>query len=62
MAKGKAKASGAANRSMAEIMVAQWRDERLKSATARDLVLAYGVSLDEGEAVLHRELKKRKWI
>jgi len=54
--------SGQANRNMAEIMVAQWRDERLKTATAKDLVLAYGVTLTEAEGVLKRELKKRKWI
>ena len=58
----KGKMSGQANRNMAEIMVAQWRDERLKTATARDLVLAYGVSLTEAEGVLKRELKKRNWI
>lgn len=54
--------SGQANRNMAEIMVAQWRDERLKVAIPKDLVLAYGVSLTEAEGVLKRELKKRKWI
>jgi hypothetical protein len=60
MAKGKM--SGQANRNMAEVMAAQWRDERLKAATPRDLVLAYGVTLTEAEGVLKRELKKRKWI
>jgi hypothetical protein len=58
----KGKMSGQANRNMAEIMAAQWRDERLKTATAKDLVLAYGVTLTEAEGVLKRELKKRKWI
>jgi hypothetical protein len=58
----KGKMSGQANRNMAEIMVAQWRDERLKAATAKDLVLAYGVTLTEAEGVLKRELKKRNWV
>jgi hypothetical protein len=60
MAKGKM--SGQANRNMAELMAAQWRDDRLKAAIPRDLVLAYGVTLTEAEGVLKRELKKRKWI
>lgn len=54
--------SGQANRNMAEIMVAQWRDDRLKTAAAKDLVLAYGVTLTEADGILKRELKKRKWI
>ena len=60
MAKGKM--SGQANRNMAEIMVAQWRNERLKVAEPKDLVLAYGVTHTEAEGVLKRELKKRNWI
>lgn len=58
----KNKASSQASRSMAEIMAAQWRDDRLKTAVPRDLVLAYGVTLTEAEGILKRELKKRKWI
>lgn len=58
----KNKTSGHANRGMAEIMAAQWRDDRLKKAVPRDLVLAYGVTETEAAAILKRELKKRKWI
>lgn len=50
------------NYEMATIMVRQWKDDRLKSATGRDLVLAYGVSLVEAEGILKEELKKRNWI
>jgi len=47
---------------MAEIMVAQWRDDRLKSAEEGELVRAYGVTLEEADKILKRELKKRGWI
>lgn len=50
------------NYEMAVIMVGQWKDERLKSATPRDLVLAYGVTLTQAEGIIKEELKKRKWI
>lgn len=47
---------------MAEIMVAQWRDDRLKSAEESELMRAYGVTLEEADKILKRELKKRGWI
>ncbi len=50
------------NFAMAEVMVAQWRDDRLKSAKPDELVKAYGVSLVEADGILKRELRKRKWI
>jgi hypothetical protein len=47
---------------MAEVMVKQWKDERLTSAKPDELVNAYGVSVIEADGILKRELQKRKWI
>lgn len=46
---------------MATIMVGQWTDDRLKKAQAVDLVRAYGVDVVAAEAILDKELRKRKW-
>jgi len=50
------------NFAMAEVMVKQWKDERLTSAKPDELVKAYGVSVIEADGILKRELQKRKWI
>lgn len=49
------------NMEMAEIMVAQWKDERLKSATPQDLCMSYGVTHEQAQRILQRELNKRGW-
>ena len=50
------------NREMAEIMVAQWTDERLKSAVSNDIMRSFGVTITQADAILKRELQKRKWL
>lgn len=49
------------NMEMAEIMVAQWKDERLKGATPQDLCMSYGVTHEQAQRILQRELNKRGW-
>lgn len=50
------------NREMAEIMVAQWTDERLKNAVSNDIMRSFGVTITQADAILKRELQKRKWL
>jgi len=62
MVKSKKRMGPSHNFSMAEIMVGQWTDARLKEAKATDLIRAYGVDILEAEKLIERELRKRKWI
>ena len=62
MFKSKKRMGPSPNFSMAEIMVGQWNDARLKEARVTDLVRAYGVEIAEAEKLIERELRKRKWI
>lgn len=61
MAKRKFSIMPSRNFQMAEIMVGQWTDDRLKRAQAIDLIKAYGIDVLEAEKILDRELRKRKW-
>jgi hypothetical protein len=61
MAKRKLSIMPSRNFQMAEIMVSQWTDDRLKKAQAIDLIKAYGIDVLEAEKILDRELRKRKW-
>lgn len=49
------------NMEMAEVMVSQWRDERLKVATPEEICMSYGVTLEQAHRILTAELKKRRW-
>jgi len=61
MANRKFKNMPSQNVQMAEIMVSQWTDDRLKKAQAIELIRAYGINPSEAEGILDRELRKRKW-
>lgn len=62
MKKVKNKYQQSPNFEMAQIMVGQWTDERLKGAVGMDLVRSFGVTITEGDAIIKQELRKRKWL
>lgn len=62
MRKAKNKYQQSPNFVMAQIMVSQWTDERLKGAVAADLMRSFGVTITEGDAIIKNELRKRKWL
>ena len=59
MAKRKVAPGISPNQAMAEMMAAQWSNERLMQARPGDVVAAYGVDDLVAESILRRERKKR---